>query len=68
MSNKYLRKSTIDVGFNKPEVTKLYSRVGYGDDRYNGYTVDLLRTINANIGPVSSFQGAKFQTDWIINV
>ncbi|CAC5414165.1 unnamed protein product [Mytilus coruscus] len=70
ISNKYLEESNISMKqFNSSiNVTKLYSRVGYGDDRYNGYTVDLLQTINSNIGQITSFQGAKYLSKWKINL
>ncbi|XP_071145812.1 uncharacterized protein [Mytilus edulis] len=70
ISNKFLEESNISMKQlnSSINVTKLYSRVGYGDDRYSGYTVDLLQTINSNIGQITSFQGAKYLPKWKINL
>ena len=45
-------------------ITKLYSSVGYGEDRYGGSTVDLLQTISHKIGHIKTFNGMKYFTEW----
>ncbi|XP_062598833.1 uncharacterized protein LOC134260279 [Saccostrea cucullata] len=51
-----------------PPVEKLFSQVGYGEDRWGGHTVDLLKTINQHIAPVSTFHGVATADKWRIHL
>jgi hypothetical protein len=73
ISNKYLTESTLQIkqSYNKsvpPEIIKVFSHVGYGDDTNNGYTVDLLRIISSAIGQISSFHGRTYSSEWHLNL
>lgn len=41
-----------------PNLEKLYSLTGYGEDRDNGHTRELLKTIRARYGTIAAFVGA----------
>ena len=65
--------STLEIkqSYNKsvpPEIIKVFSHVGYGDDTNNGYTVDLLRIITSEIGQISSFHGRTYSSEWHLNL
>ena len=72
VSYHQLRRSTVRVetgpGASPPPVQKLFSRVGYGEDRHGGHTVTLLRTVNSRVGPVSSFTGTYMADRWTVDL
>ena len=55
-----LNKNASANQIHTPSLAKLYLPFGYGDDRYTSNTVDMLRSITENIGPVTSFTGTSF--------
>ncbi|XP_061166346.1 uncharacterized protein LOC133175262 [Saccostrea echinata] len=70
ISHHNLKRSSVEIQDSQgdaiapPAVEKLFSQVGYGEDRFGGHTVDLLKTINQLIGPVSTFHGVATADRW----
>lgn len=71
ISHHHLRWSSVtvetaDTSDPHPPVEKVFSQVGYGEDRYGGHTADLLKTVNQRIGHMSSFTGVASADRWRI--
>ncbi|KAK3104027.1 hypothetical protein FSP39_023760, partial [Pinctada imbricata] len=75
VSNKNLRRSRVSIEVqhdgeivSKTEIVKIFSHVGYGEDRFGGHTRELLETINKQIGHVTSFSGTSNANYWSMNL
>ncbi|GAB1602149.1 hypothetical protein Ahia01_000493800, partial [Argonauta hians] len=56
----------IDITDDDDVVCKYRSSIGYGDDRFTGRTIRLLKTIYTRVGPISSFSGAWVANAWAL--
>lgn len=54
-------------GAVKPEVSHMYTPVGFGDDRHS-FTVEMLQAITKNIGPITKFIGADYADNIFLDV
>lgn len=53
---------------SEPIVSKMVSPTGYGEDRYGGQTVNMIRFIESRIGTIRTYQGAQYADNWALNL
>ncbi|XP_071110218.1 uncharacterized protein [Haliotis cracherodii] len=51
-----------------PQVLRLYSQTGYGEDRYGGHTPVLINNIQREFGKVKTFSGTSHADEWFLDL
>ncbi|XP_041378444.1 uncharacterized protein LOC121390647 [Gigantopelta aegis] len=72
VSYNHLSKSNILLADLKkdtePEVARLVSQTGYGEDKFGGHTPELLETIEKMVGSFETFSGTSHADYWEIGL